>query len=142
MENTMFWAIAAGVLVAVEMITGTFYLLMLALGAAAGGLAAYFGAGLSWQIATGSIIGVATTAMWHLYRLRHAGALVPAQSNADVLIDIGAEITVPTDVVAGQGRVSYRGSDWDARLANGQPLTAGIYTITAIERNQLLLARR
>ena len=37
------WWVVAGVLVAVELATGTFYLLMLALGAAAAALAAHAG---------------------------------------------------------------------------------------------------
>ena len=38
------WWLAAGVLVVAELATGTFYLLMLALGLAAGALAAHAGA--------------------------------------------------------------------------------------------------
>jgi len=41
------WWIATGVLIAVELATGTFYLLMLAVGAAAGAMAAHLGLGLT-----------------------------------------------------------------------------------------------
>ncbi|MEK9804034.1 MAG: NfeD family protein, partial [Curvibacter sp.] len=40
MADTTLWWLAAGILVAAELVTGTFYLLMLALGLGAGALAA------------------------------------------------------------------------------------------------------
>ncbi len=44
------WWLIAGVLVAVELMTGSFYLLMLALGAAAGAVAAHLGIGTPPQV--------------------------------------------------------------------------------------------
>ena len=43
LSNASVWWIAAGVAVAAELATGTFYLLMIALGLGAGALAAHFG---------------------------------------------------------------------------------------------------
>jgi len=44
MNNPTIWWLVAGALVALELTTGTFYLLMLALGAAAGAVVAHAGA--------------------------------------------------------------------------------------------------
>jgi membrane protein implicated in regulation of membrane protease activity len=44
------WWVLAGIAVAVELTTGTFYLLMVALGLAAGALASYLGFGVPLQI--------------------------------------------------------------------------------------------
>src|SRR5678809_1818495 len=44
LSNASVWWIAAGVAVAAELATGTFYLLMIALGLGAAALATYFGA--------------------------------------------------------------------------------------------------
>ena len=44
--NGLFWWIGAGALVLLELMSGTFYLLMIALGFIAGGIAHLFGAGL------------------------------------------------------------------------------------------------
>ena len=49
-----FWWVAAGVAVAAELATGTFYLLMLALGLAAAAIAAHLGLGGSLQITVGA----------------------------------------------------------------------------------------
>ena len=53
-ESTIWWLLA-GSAVAVELVTGTFYLLMLAFGLAAAALAAHAGAPLVVQIVTGIV---------------------------------------------------------------------------------------
>lgn len=50
------WWIVAGALVAAELATGTFYLLMLALGAAAAALGAHAGLSGSLQIVTAALV--------------------------------------------------------------------------------------
>ncbi|HNJ45700.1 MAG TPA: NfeD family protein, partial [Ottowia sp.] len=55
MADSTVWWIAAGLLVAAELLTGTFYLLMLAIGAAAGALAAHAGLSLSAQLVAGGV---------------------------------------------------------------------------------------
>ena len=52
-ESTIWWLLA-GSAVAIELVTGTFYLLMLAFGLAAAALAAHAGAPLVVQIVTAS----------------------------------------------------------------------------------------
>src|SRR5262245_62533450 len=88
--STMWWVIA-GLLVAVELATGTFYLLMLALGAAAGGLAAHAGAALTTQLVTAAIIGGGAVTAWHLHRARQPAA-PPAEANRDINLDIGTRV--------------------------------------------------
>lgn len=56
------WWILAGLLVAVELATGTFYLLMLATGAVAGALAAHAGLPPSAEIVAAAIVGGGTAA--------------------------------------------------------------------------------
>ena len=51
------WWVLAGILVAVELAIGTFYLLMVALGLAAGAVAAHLGLPLSAQVTTAAIVG-------------------------------------------------------------------------------------
>ena len=48
-ESTIWWLLT-GTAVAVELVAGTFYLLMLAIGLAAGALAAHVGAPLAAQL--------------------------------------------------------------------------------------------
>jgi membrane protein implicated in regulation of membrane protease activity len=50
MAQSTIWWLVAGVLVAVELLTGTFYLLMLAIGMAAAACAAHLGGNATVQI--------------------------------------------------------------------------------------------
>ena len=59
------WWIAAGLLVAAEMFTGTFYLLMLAIGMTAGAVAAHLGLSQTAQMAAAAI--VSATAVFACY---------------------------------------------------------------------------
>jgi membrane protein implicated in regulation of membrane protease activity len=130
------WWVAAGVLVAVEMVTGTFYLLMLALGAAAAALAAHAGASTSLQWVVAAMAGGGATAAWHLKRARHPRS-APAASNRDVNLDIGSTVRVDTWSPDGTARVTFRGAAWSARhVGPGAPRT-GAHVITSIEGNEL-----
>ena len=87
--HATWWWVAAGVLVAAELATGTFYLLMLALGAAAAALAAHAGVALQRPVAwRRRWSAAARCAAWHFKRGRQP-APAPAGANRDVNLDIG-----------------------------------------------------
>ncbi|MES6050819.1 hypothetical protein U6S05_12095, partial [Cutibacterium acnes] len=71
MADSTVWWLLAGVAVAAELTSGTFFLLMLALGAAAGALAAHAGLGLSGQLVTAALVGGGAVAVWMRWRRRH-----------------------------------------------------------------------
>jgi len=50
-ESTIWWLLAGG-LIALELLTGTFYLLMLSLGVAGAAIAAHLGASVTVQLAS------------------------------------------------------------------------------------------
>lgn len=134
-EATGWWLIA-GVLVAVELATGTFYLLMMAIGAAAGAVAAHAGAGLTAQVVVAALVGGGATAGWHLKRARNPKS-APAESNRDVLLDIGGTLTVDQWQPDGTARASYRGASWSVRYAGGGVPAPGPHRIVAVHGNQL-----
>ncbi|MDE1947904.1 MAG: NfeD family protein, partial [Burkholderiales bacterium] len=105
------WWIATGVLVAAELASGTFYLLMLAIGCVAGALAALAGVEMSLQIATGAVVGAAATALLR-WRRGRAARPAPADSNRDVNLDIGQVVEVTHWDEAHSARVNYRGAGW------------------------------
>ena len=70
MSEATIWWLLAGSAVAVELATGTFYLLMLATGLAAGGLAANLGLALVPQMLIAAGIGGGAVAAWHWGRSR------------------------------------------------------------------------
>ena len=130
------WWIAAGVLVAAELATGTFYLLMLALGAAAAALAAHGGLGLNAQLATAALLGGGAVIAWQLKRQRQAPA-GPVSENRDVNLDIGERIEVHDWHADGTGSAMYRGARWSVRhLGSGAP-QPGWHVIRRVEGNRL-----
>ena len=71
MSHATIWWVVAGILVAAELFTGTFYLLMLAVGATTGAIAAHMGLNLTAQLLTGAGVAIAVVVLWHWYRQRH-----------------------------------------------------------------------
>lgn len=134
------WWVVAGVLVAAELATGTFYLLLIALGLAAGATAAHLGLSTTSQIVAAAIVGGGATLAWYLVRRSRGPADAAARENRDVNIDIGEPVHV--DAWAGDRttRVHYRGSVWTARLLPGAPAVAGPHRVAAVEGNWLVLA--
>ena len=130
------WWVGAGVLVAAELLTGTFYLLMVALGCVAGAIASHLGGGGTAQLITASLVGGGATAGWHGMRAREPRSQ-PAATNRDVNLDIGQLVQVPAWSADGTARVRYRGADWKARHRGaGAPVT-GEHVIVAVEGSEL-----
>ena len=132
------WWIAAGVVVATELATGTFYLLMIALGLVAGAVAAHLGFGQATQVVAAALIGGGATAVWHWRRFKQPQS-APSRENHDVNLDIGERVAVHAWAGDGTARVQYRGSAWTARIAPGAPMTFGEHRIVAVEGNWLVL---
>jgi membrane protein implicated in regulation of membrane protease activity len=133
------WWIAAGVAVAAELATGTFYLLMIALGLVAGAVAAHLGLAISAQVIVSALVGGGATAVWHWRRFKQPQS-APAAENRDVNLDIGEQVVVRAWADDGTARVPYRGSSWTARLAPGAAVTTGAHRVVAVEGNWLVLA--
>ena len=134
------WWIVAGVLVAAELATGTFYLLMLALGAAAAALAAHLGMAFNAQLLIAAVVGGGAVAGWHFKRSRQPAA-APASENRDVNLDIGETVQVAEWAADGTAQVQYRGASWAARYAGHGAPHPGAHVIRAIEGSRLLLER-
>ena len=132
------WWIVAGVLVAAELATGTFYLLMLAVGAGAAAIAAHMGLAFNGQLLSAALIGGGAVIGWHFKRRAEPRA-VPAGENRDVNLDIGEIVHVSAWDSDGAASVNYRGANWSARYAGtGSPQT-GPHRIHAIDGTRLLL---
>jgi membrane protein implicated in regulation of membrane protease activity len=113
MSDYLVWLIAALALIIIEMMTGTFYLLVLGIAAFAGALAAYIGAGALAQVgATGIIAAIGLFAVNRWHRSRASGA------QQDRSLDVGQAVVLESwlDQNTKRVRVKYRGASWDARL--------------------------
>ena len=136
-DATMWWVLT-GVLVVLELVTGTFYLLMLALGAAAGALVAMAGLGLNTQLVTAAIVGGLGAVLLGQWRKRQTTTPQEAQ---DQHLDLGATVQVDAWDAQGTAQVKHRGAAWTAVLAPGQIAEPGIYRIQTMAGNRLVLEK-
>ncbi len=139
LSSPTLWWLLAGALVAAELATGTFYLLMLALGSAAGALAAHAGLGGTAQVTSGALVAMGGTALWHFKRARKPRS-APAESNRDVNLDIGQTVVVRAWSEDGTAQVQYRGAAWSAAFEGAGTPAPGPHAIVAVRGNQLVLA--
>jgi membrane protein implicated in regulation of membrane protease activity len=130
------WWIAAAVLIAAELLTGTFYLLAIGIAVALGGVAAWLGAALPLQFGVAGALGVALTIAAHRWRLARASP--PPQPS----LDVGQTVHVQTWNADGTARVAYRGSTWDAELAAPDVPRADTLYIVAMRGSVLVLSDR
>ena len=133
------WWMAAGAAVVVELLSGTFYLLMIALGLGAAALSAHAGWTSTLQIMTAAVVGGGATALWHLKRARHPKS-APVRENSDAQLDIGAKVAVTQWNDDRTARINYRGSAWTARLQSGVAMRSGEHVVVAVEGNWLVLS--
>jgi membrane protein implicated in regulation of membrane protease activity len=141
MANWAIWILWAGVLIGAELFTGTFYLLMLAFGLAAGGIAAYAGLMLEWQLIAAATVGIAATAVLRCSRFGRMRT-TPAARDPNVSMDIGQAIEVDAWHEAGNAysaRVRYRGALWDVDLEAGAQPLAGQFVIREIRGSRLIV---
>ena len=143
MGSWIVWFVLAGVLVILEIFTGTFYLLMVALGLLAGGIAAWAGSADYVQLTVAAIVGVAAT---YALRRKRIGIVpaVDAARDPNVNLDIGQSIVIESWRQAEGGipsaRAMYRGAMWDVELAPGAVARQGTFIIVEIRGNRLVVS--
>ena len=71
-ESTIWWLLTGGT-IAAELLTGTFYLLMLSVGFAAAALSAHLGLNVTQQLVAAALLGGGAVVFWHV-RGRHRAA--------------------------------------------------------------------
>ncbi|SNS77348.1 Membrane protein implicated in regulation of membrane protease activity [Noviherbaspirillum humi] len=141
MDAWMVWIIMAGTLILFELFTGTFYLLMIGLAAAAGGIAAFAGLSPNIQFGIAAVVGVMATYALRRSRFGHQRRM-EASRNRDVNLDIGQPLTVHQWQVEGglhTARAMYRGAMWDVELRHGVAPRDGSFTICEVKGNRLVV---
>ena len=137
MDIYLVWLVAGFLLVIVELVTGTFYLLVLGVAAICGGLVAYAGQPFPVQAIVAAALAVIGV-LW-VNRMRRASRAVKMQS-----LDVGQPATFDhwVDRAAGQARVKYRDALWDASVAGeakGEP--GETLYVAAIDGNTLKVSK-
>ena len=142
-ESTLWWLLA-GTAVAVELVTGTFYLLMLSLGMAAAALSAHAGANFTGQMVTAAVVGVAAVLMWRKARSKRPDA-AKASANVDVNMDVGQTVHVEQWLADGSSTVKYRGAQWTVVHSPTpdelSPPQAGQFKVVEVVGSQLMVRK-
>ena len=128
MDQAVVWAVVGLVLVIVELLTGTFYLLVLGIAAFGAALAAWLGLQFSAQSIIAALIGAIGCYGVQLYRAKNR-----AEQMAPIDAGMPASFESWLDAGARLARVRYRGASWDARVEGGDALEPGatVYVLAA-----------
>lgn len=135
------WSLGVLLLVA-EVLSGTFYLLMLAIGAAVGGLVAIAGGALALQVLAAA---AAATLAWLI--LRRVSPRMhrrpPAGEDPAVLLDIGQRVRIERWSEPRRTTVLYRGAEWLAELdeTEAEASAPADYVIRRVAGSRLIVAR-
>ena len=138
-ESSIWWA-AAGLAVALELATGTFYLLMIAFGLAVGAVAAHLGAGLSLQMVVAAVAGGALVLVLH-YSRKSLVKPARAEANRDVNMDIGGTVQIDAWGADGTAQVQYRGAAWSVAAQDGISRVLGQHRIVEVRGNRLMVEK-
>lgn len=141
MEAWIWWLVLAGVVVILELFTGTFYLLMFAVGLVSASIASLLIGSVQLQMLIAAVIGSAATLALHnsKYGWKERG---DTARDPNVNIDIGQQLKVDEWQDQGNGvfvaRTKYRGAMWDveSRHANG---SSCLFVIEAVEGSRLIV---
>jgi membrane protein implicated in regulation of membrane protease activity len=133
------WAILGLALVVVELLTGTFYLLVLGIAAFGAAIAAWLGQGFPLQAIVCGLIAAFGCYGVHVYRAKNDGAQMKP-------IDAGQPASFEhwTDQVSRRARVRYRGASWDALIEDDAMPDAGamLYVLSAHGNTLKVTTRR
>lgn len=133
------WWLAALALGIVEMLTGTFYLLVLALGCAVAGAAALLGMPLGLQMLVAAACSVGG---WALLWRRRSARSNAADENPDLLLDVGARVQIEHWDEPRRTIARYRGAVWQVELSGdcGGPGAPGPHLIRRMDGNRLVVS--
>lgn len=133
----LLWLIIGAMLIVVEIMTGTFYLLIFGLAAWAGAAMSYAGHGLDYQLAGAgvtAVVGLVAVRYLKLQRSREAPA-----SSGD--LDVGNDVKIES-ISGPRLKVQYRGATWDAVLDHDRAdniRVGDIGVICAVRGNVLVI---
>jgi len=140
MADSTLWWLLAGAAVALELTTGSFYLLMIALGLSGGALAAHAGLGTVGQLSAAAALG--SVAVIALYLNKRRKASDPSvRSLRSVNLDVGEIVQVDHWQPDGTASVKYRGAQWTVVQRPGGAPEPGAFRVTELEGNRLVVEK-
>jgi membrane protein implicated in regulation of membrane protease activity len=137
-ESTIWWLLT-GAAVGIELLTGTFYLLMLAVGLAAGALAAHVGLATPVQLVVAAVVGGGAVTAWHLLRPKQPA--ISSGANRDINLDIGETVHVDAWNGDGTASVKYRGANWTVVPISGTVQGTGAHRVREVVGSRLVVEK-
>ena len=138
MEMWVLWVIVGLVLVIAELVTGTFYLLVLGVGAFASAIVSWAGGNPLVQALAGGAVAIGGALLVHHW---HEANRTADEGRANFL-DRGQPVVLEgwANEAAGLARVRYPGATWDARVATEtKPVPGSTLYIDAQEGQTLVV---
>lgn len=136
MNDPTLWWFLAGFAVLIELFTGSFYLLIWAIGFAAAALLGQLGAGPIAQVLAAALLIILVTLAWYVVQRQRAKQ---PSSNQDLNLDIGEIVHIEAWNSDGTATVKYRGAQWTAVYRPGNPPSTGAHRIAEMIGNRLLV---
>jgi membrane protein implicated in regulation of membrane protease activity len=137
MDISLAWLIAGFILIIVELVTGTFYLLVLGIAALVGAGVGYSSGAFVWQAVAAAVVAVAGVVWVHRYKQ----SISPKRMQG---LDFGQPSAFDSWVNrdTGQARVKYRDALWDAQVAGDATGELGeILYITSVDGSTLKVSK-
>ena len=138
MEESTLWWLAAGAVVIAELLTGTFYLLMVALGLVAAALAAHAGLTVALQVVAAAVVGGGAVVGWYQLKKRRPGDPSVA-ADRSMNLDVGETLLIESWNADGTTTVKYRGAQWTAMHRPGITPATGMHRVAEVVGNRLLV---
>ena len=140
MANSTIWWLIAGAAIVLELLSGTVYLLLLAIGFAAAAVAAHLGAGTVVQLVVAAVVGVGAVLAWYVVHGRRPPQ-PPTGSNRDLNLDIGEIIHIEAWNPDGTATVRYRGAQWTVVPRAGHAPAAGAHRVVEVVGSRLVVEK-
>lgn len=138
MDASTIWWLAAGAVIVTELLTGTFYLLMVALGLVTAAVAAHTGLPPTVQMVTAAVVGGGSVVAFYFMKKRQPGD-PSARADRSVNLDVGEAILIESWNLDGTTTVKYRGTQWTAIHRPGITPSTGMHRVAELVGNRLLV---
>lgn len=132
------WWLATGVVIIAELMSGTFYLLMLSIGLAAGAIAAHLGVSGVAQVIVCAVVGSGAVFAAYWIKRRRPGD-PSARADRSVNLDVGERVQIDAWAPDGTAVVKYRGANWTAIHQPGVTPEAGLHRVVELVGNRLMV---
>ena len=135
---TVYWLIAAVILVILEMFVGTFYLLVIAAALASVGLTEWlFATGIEFNLGLLGVLCLGGIFLARRYQKRRASAHV----QINLPLDINQAVKIEQHLHDNVYQVHYRGTVWQAQLQDTQNINIGQTAYISARQGNVLLIR-